>query len=129
MTETIGFIGLGAMGGGMAANIVKAGIKVVAYDILPERVTALTDLGAETANSPKAVAAASDRTITMVETTAQTEAVIFGEEGIVQTANSGHQIAMMSTIDPVATTPSVTNARCSREAARPGRRPSRRPRC
>ena len=103
MTETIGFIGLGAMGGGMAANIVKAGIKVVAYDILPERVTALTDLGAETANSPKAVAAASDRTITMVETTAQTEAVIFGEEGILQAAQPGHQIAMMSTIDPVAT--------------------------
>ena len=35
MTDVIGFIGLGARGGGMAANIVMAGIKVVAYDILP----------------------------------------------------------------------------------------------
>ena len=103
MTDAIGFIGLGAMGGGMAANIVKAGIEVVAYDILPERVAALTEIGAEAANSPKAVAASASRTITMVETTAQTEAVIFGAEGIVQTAKSGHQIAMMSTIDPVAT--------------------------
>lgn len=103
MTDAIGFIGLGAMGGGMAANIVKAGIKVVAYDILPERVAALAELGAEAADSPKAVAASASRTITMVETTAQTETVIFGAEGIVQTAKSGHQIAMMSTIDPVAT--------------------------
>ena len=103
MTDAIGFIGLGAMGGSMAANIVKAGIEVVAYDILPERVAALTEIGAEAANSPKAVAASASRTITMVETTAQTEAVIFGAEGIVQTAKSGHQIAMMSTIDPVAT--------------------------
>ena len=79
------------------------GIEVVAYDILPERVAALTEIGAEAANSPKAVAASASRTITMVETTAQTEAVIFGAEGIVQTAKSGHQIAMMSTIDPVAT--------------------------
>ncbi|MAI47982.1 MAG: tRNA methyltransferase [Filomicrobium sp.] len=81
----------------------RVGIEVVAYDILPERVAALTEIGAEAANSPKAVAASASRTITMVETTAQTEAVIFGAEGIVQTAKSGHQIAMMSTIDPVAT--------------------------
>lgn len=103
MTDTVGFIGLGAMGGGMAANIVKAGIKVVGYDILPERAAALTALGGETAESPMAVAAAADRTITMVETTAQTEAVIFGEVGILQAAKPGHQISMMSTIDPVAT--------------------------
>ena len=87
----------------MAANIVKAGIKVVAYDILPERVAVLAELGTEAAGSPKAVAASANRTITMVETTAQTEAVIFGAEGVVQTAKSGHQIAMMSTVDPFAT--------------------------
>lgn len=103
MADTIGFIGLGAMGGGMAANIVKAGLKVVVFDILPERVHALTTVGAEAATSPMAVAEAVDRSITMVETTAQTEAVIFGEAGIVQSAKAGHQIAMMSTIDPVAT--------------------------
>ncbi len=103
MSYTVGFIGLGAMGGGMAANIVKAGFKVVVFDILPERVEALTTVGAEAATSPMAVSEAVDRSITMVETTAQTEAVIFGEAGIVQSAKAGHQIAMMSTIDPVAT--------------------------
>ncbi|MEM8977605.1 MAG: NAD(P)-binding domain-containing protein, partial [Pseudomonadota bacterium] len=103
MVDTVGFIGLGAMGGGMAANIVRAGFKVVVFDILPERVDVLTALGAEAANSPMAVAASSERTITMVETTAQTQAVIFGEAGIVQSAAAGHHIAMMSTIDPVAT--------------------------
>ena len=103
MSDTVGFIGLGAMGGGMAANIVKAGFKVVVFDILPERVEALTTVGAEAATSPMAVAEAAGRAITMVETTAQTEAVIFGEAGIVQSAKAGHQIAMMSTIDPVAT--------------------------
>ncbi len=33
MAETIGFIGLGAMGGGMAANIVRAGHAVIGHDI------------------------------------------------------------------------------------------------
>jgi 3-hydroxyisobutyrate dehydrogenase-like beta-hydroxyacid dehydrogenase len=52
------------------------------------------------ASSPADVAAKADRTICMVETTAQAEAVIAGERGIIHMARAGHIVACMSTIDP-----------------------------
>ena len=45
-SDTIGFIGLGAMGRGMAANCVKKGFRLVVHDIKPEPVAALVKLGA-----------------------------------------------------------------------------------
>jgi 3-hydroxyisobutyrate dehydrogenase-like beta-hydroxyacid dehydrogenase len=53
------------------------------------------------AESPERVAFAADRTISMVETTAQAEAVIAGERGIIRSAKSGHIVISMSTIDPL----------------------------
>ncbi|OGO53207.1 MAG: hypothetical protein A2Z32_07655 [Chloroflexi bacterium RBG_16_69_14] len=47
---TLGFIGLGSMGGPMAANLVKAGFDVTVYDRDPARVAALVDLGARPAD-------------------------------------------------------------------------------
>ncbi|MEM8841751.1 MAG: NAD(P)-binding domain-containing protein, partial [Pseudomonadota bacterium] len=49
--ETIGFIGLGAMGKGMASNCVRKGFKLVVHDIRPEPVAELTELGAGSAGS------------------------------------------------------------------------------
>ncbi len=103
MTETIGFIGLGSMGGGMAANLLKAGFKVVGLDIDTKRTAALAAKGATIATTPAEVAQAAKRVITMVETTAQTEQVILGDNGVLAGAGDGHAIAMMSTIDPIAT--------------------------
>jgi len=102
MSETIGFIGLGAMGGGMAANLVKAGFKVMGVDLDPARAEALAAKGGEIAKTPADVARAATRVITMVETTAQTEEVINGPTGLLAGAGPGHAIAMMSTIDPIA---------------------------
>jgi 3-hydroxyisobutyrate dehydrogenase-like beta-hydroxyacid dehydrogenase len=102
MPETIGFIGLGAMGGGMAANLLKAGFPLVVHDIDPAKVAALVAKGAKAGGSPEGVARQSTKTVTMVETTAQTEEVIFGDQGLVKGAGRGHVVAMMSTIDPVA---------------------------
>ncbi|MFY0612013.1 MAG: NAD(P)-dependent oxidoreductase [Hyphomicrobiaceae bacterium] len=100
MSETIGFIGLGAMGGGMAANIVTAGHNVIVHDIDRARVDALVEKGAKAANSPAEIGASADRTVTMVETTQQTEDILFGAEGLTTTAKAGHAVAMMSTIEP-----------------------------
>lgn len=102
MPETIGFIGLGAMGGGMAANLVKAGFEVVGMDLNPDRNAALAAKGGTIAKSPADVARAARRVITMVETTAQTEDVIAGANGVLSGAAPGHALAMMSTIDPIA---------------------------
>ncbi len=103
MADSIGFIGLGSMGGGMAANLLKAGFAVVGMDVDPRRSAALAEKGGSIVATPADVARAAPRVITMVETTAQTEEVILGPEGIRAGASSGHAIAMMSTIDPIAT--------------------------
>src|SRR6266404_9072542 len=102
MAGTVGFIGLGNMGRPMALNLVKRGFSLVVHDIDPTKVAPLRDRGAKVVASSEQVAAAAERTIVMVETTAQAESVIAGERGIVKSAPRGHIVICMSTIDPFA---------------------------
>ena len=102
MPAAVGFIGLGAMGGPMALNLVKHGFSLVAHDVDPAKVELWRTRGATMVDSAESVAARVERTICMVETTAQAEAVIAGEHGIVKNAGRGHIVACMSTIDPFA---------------------------
>jgi 3-hydroxyisobutyrate dehydrogenase len=101
MPDAVGFIGLGAMGGPMALNLIKHGFRLVVHDIDPAKVARLAAQGAAVAESAAAVAAEVSRTICMVETTAQAESVITGERGIVEGAGRGHVVVCMSTIDPL----------------------------
>jgi 3-hydroxyisobutyrate dehydrogenase-like beta-hydroxyacid dehydrogenase len=102
MPGKVGFIGLGAMGGPMALNLLKHGHSLVVHDIDPQRLEPALAAGAAVAQSPEAVAAAVERTIAMVETTDQVRSVIIGEHGIVNGAGAGHIVLCMSTIDPFA---------------------------
>jgi 3-hydroxyisobutyrate dehydrogenase-like beta-hydroxyacid dehydrogenase len=101
MASAVGFIGLGAMGGPMALNLVKHEFSLVVHDVEPGKTERLRASGAAVVDSAAAVAAATTRTICMVETTAQAEAVIAGPGGIVERAAAGHIVACMSTIDPL----------------------------
>jgi 3-hydroxyisobutyrate dehydrogenase len=98
MPGNVGFIGLGAMGGPMASNLVKHGFSLVVHDIDGAKVERLVAKGAAKADSADAVAARVERTICMVETTAQAESVI---TAVAKTAKPGHIVLCMSTIDPV----------------------------
>ena len=102
MAGKVGFIGLGAMGGPMALNLVKAGFALVVNDIDAAKTGPLKAKGAEVAASAQAVAAAVDRTIVIVETAEQAEAVIIGAHGIIRGAKPGHIVLCMATIDPFA---------------------------
>jgi 3-hydroxyisobutyrate dehydrogenase-like beta-hydroxyacid dehydrogenase len=101
MAGTVGFIGLGNMGGPMALNLVKAGFELIVCDVNPARLEPLIAAGAAVEASAEAVAAKCHRTICMVETTDQAESVILGESGIVQSAKQGDIVLSMSTIDPL----------------------------
>ena len=101
MAGAVGFIGLGNMGQPMALNLSKHGFPLVVHDIDPAKVEPLRARGATVVESPAGVAAAADRTILMVETTAQAESVIAGERGIIHAAKSRHIVISMSTIDPL----------------------------
>lgn len=100
MPGAVGFIGLGNMGRPMALNLVTHGFSLVVHDVDPTRVEPLRERGARVAGSAEQVAAQADRTICMVETTAQAADVIAGERGIIRSAAPGHVVVCMSTIDP-----------------------------
>jgi 3-hydroxyisobutyrate dehydrogenase len=103
MAETIGFIGLGIMGRGMAANLLKAGFSVRVWNRTAERMTPLVEAGATAANSPADVAAHSSIIITCVSDTPDVEAVILGRDGVIDGALAGSLVVDMSTISPQTT--------------------------
>lgn len=100
--KTVGFVGLGAMGGPMATNILKSGMAMVVYDIDQEKNAHFAALGAQVADGPADVARRSHIIISMVDTTAQAEEVIVGPGGFIAGARTGDVIVSMSTIDPKA---------------------------
>lgn len=101
--ERIGFVGLGTMGAAMAANVRRAGFEVTAWNRTPGRATALLELGATEADTPAAVARASDIVVVCVSDTPDVEAVLFGQDGVADGLASGGLVIDCSTISPGAT--------------------------
>lgn len=93
----IGFIGLGHMGVGMAANLLKAPHEVTVYNRTPDKAQGLLELGAHLARQV-ADACRGDAVITMLANDAAVEAVVFGDQGVLQSLNQGAIHASMSTI-------------------------------
>jgi len=103
MSERIGFIGLGIMGGGMARNLLRAGFPLQVWNRTRSRTEPLVAEGATAADNPAALAAANDIIITCVSDTPDVEAVILGEEGVIAGVRPGALVIDMSTISPQAT--------------------------
>ena len=99
----VGFVGLGTMGGAMAANAARAGFEVSAWNRTPGRATELEELGVTVRESPSAVGSASDVVVTIVSDTPDVEAVLFGPSGVADGAPAGSLMVDMSTISPSAT--------------------------
>ena len=78
----IGFIGLGLMGASMAANLQKAGYRLVVHDLRRAAAEPHLGRGASWAPSPRAVAEASDVAFTSLPGPAEVEAVALGEQGL-----------------------------------------------
>ena len=98
--ETIGFIGLGAMGRGMAANCVKKGFKLVVCDINPAPVEALVKLGAKAAISAAEVAKQCGLIITVLPTGREVDHIVMGPAGLFASAKPGTLVKDLSTIEP-----------------------------
>ena len=99
-TEPIGLVGLGIMGKPMARNLLKAGHKLIVYDIVPQAIDEIMSEGAEGARSGKEVGERCDFVITMVPNSPHVKAAIFGENGIAEGIKAGSLIVDMSSIDP-----------------------------
>ena len=96
----LGFIGLGIMGRGMAANLISAGHQLTVWNRTPEKADGL---GATLADRPQAVGPESDIVFVCVSNTADVEEVVFGEMGVIHGMTEGDILVDHSTISPVAT--------------------------
>jgi 2-hydroxy-3-oxopropionate reductase len=99
-SERIGFIGLGIMGRPMAHNLLAAGYRLTVHSRSQGPVDELVAAGAARDESPAAVAAASDVTITMLPDTVEVEAVLQGSNGVREGIRAGSLVIDMSSIDP-----------------------------
>ena len=97
---TVGFIGLGIMGGPMAANLVKAGFDVIGYNRSPEPIQRLVSQGGRAAASLGEAVRDADVVVTMVPDSPDVEAVALGEDGIYAQAKPGTLHVDMSSIRP-----------------------------
>jgi 2-hydroxy-3-oxopropionate reductase len=97
---TVAFIGLGIMGGPMAANLVKAGFEVVGHNRSPDPVRRLADAGGRGAGSVAEAVAGAEVVVTMLPDSPDVEAVALGDGGVYAHARPGTLHVDMSTIRP-----------------------------
>ena len=93
----VGFIGLGHMGAGMAANLLRAGHDVTVYNRTPSRARPLVEQGARAAARVRD-ACRGDAVITMLADDAAVEEVVFGHDGVIGVIREGGIHVSMSTI-------------------------------
>jgi len=99
--KTIGFIGLGIMGTPMSGHLIKAGHKVVCYDLMPAAIERVVAQGAVAGGSARDAASKAEVVITMVPDSPDVEKAYLGPEGILEGAKPGTLLIDMSTISPV----------------------------
>lgn len=107
--KKIGFIGLGNMGGPMAANLLKANHEVAVYDIVPEAVKRLTKLGGIACNNATEVVSGANLIISMLPASQHVESLYLGDEGIMPMIDPSSLVIDCSTISP-ATSRKVADA-------------------
>ena len=95
----VGFIGLGNLGRHLAARVLEAGFPLCVHDLDAAAVASLVSAGASAADSPRAVAEASDCVITCLPSPAAVQAVVAGAGGVLEGLREGGTWIDMSTND------------------------------
>lgn len=96
---TIGFIGLGRMGCGMARNLLQAGVPLHIHDARREPMDALAEHGAALATDPAELARRAELLFVCVPSETESEAVLFGERGVIQGSTAGLAVVDTTTMN------------------------------
>ena len=99
-SSRIGWIGTGVMGSSMCGHLLAAGYSATVFNRSPEKAQPLVDQGATLANTPRAVAEASDVIFSIVGYPADVRAVTLGEDGTLAGAKPGSVLVDMTTSEP-----------------------------
>ncbi len=98
--KRIGWIGTGVMGQSMCGHLMNAGHRLTVYNRTRDKAAALLDQGAAWADTPAAVAQASDIVFTMVGFPDDVHEVVLGDAGVLAGASAGDTIVDMTTSSP-----------------------------
>ncbi len=97
--KTLGFIGTGGMGSGMATNLIEAGYSLVVNDLRREQAEGLESQGAQFANTPREVAEACDVVLSMLPNNDAVMEVGLGKGGLVEVTDGAKEWIDFSSID------------------------------
>jgi 3-hydroxyisobutyrate dehydrogenase len=100
MSEDVAFLGLGTMGGGMAANLLKAGFSLAVWNRTAAKAQALMDAGARLAATPAEAAKGAKFVIAMLADDAASREVWLGKDGAFEAAGKGAILIESSTVSP-----------------------------
>ncbi|WP_417320343.1 3-hydroxyisobutyrate dehydrogenase [Emcibacter sp.] len=95
----VAFIGLGNMGSGMAANLIKAGHELKVFDLNEEAMAGLKEQGGMPSDSVTEAVTDVDAVVTMLPAGQHVKSVYLGDKGILETVSSGTVLMDCSTID------------------------------
>lgn len=98
---TVGFAGLGAMGGGMAKNLVKNGFEVTGFDVYQPLVDSFVEAGGKAGKTPRETASNADFFVSMVANAAQNASLLFdGDDAVIKGLGKGKTFILCSTCPP-----------------------------
>ncbi|NYF79011.1 NAD(P)-binding domain-containing protein [Granulicella arctica] len=100
MANDVAILGLGTMGSGMAANLLKAGFPLVVYNRSAVKAQALVDAGARLASTPAEAARNASVVISMLADDAASRGVWTGQNGALETVNDDTILIESSTVSP-----------------------------
>ena len=98
--NSVGVIGVGDMGSGLARNLIKNGYLVKGLDLKPDRMQALVEMGGIAGTSPADVGASSHAVFVMVMTGDEAKSVILGDDGLVSHLPKGGAVILSATVKP-----------------------------
>src|SRR5205823_12163079 len=96
----VGFVGLGTMGGRMAANLQKAGFRLIVHDLHRQAASHHLNAGAIWADSPRSLAVQADVIFSSLPEPADVEAVALGADGLIAGIKPGAAYFDLSTNAP-----------------------------
>ena len=99
-SPAVAVFGLGSMGYGMATSLLQAKLPTVGFDNSPDQEKRFREQGGKDAGSRKAAAPEIDIAVIVVVNAAQTEDVLFGEDGIAADLKPGAVVMVCVTVDP-----------------------------
>ena len=96
----VAVIGLGSMGFGMATSLRRAGLEVTGCVVSADSVNRFVANGGKGAPTPSEAAKSADIVVSVVVNAAQTEAILFGSNGVAETLAKGAVFISSATMDP-----------------------------